>query len=107
MTCSSCLRCSQYVMRTPFVNSRSNFCATAYFHMFGNVDWSRDVIIQDGAVDALDHGSHNFAFGGRIGIDATRKLPGDGYTRGWPIPIEMSDEIKERVTRRWKAYGVR
>ncbi len=81
--------------------------AETYFHMFGNVDWSRDVIIQDGAVDALDHGSHNFAFGGRMGIDATRKLPEEGYTRGWPIPIEMSDEIKERVTRRWKVYGVR
>ena len=77
----------------------------AYFHLFSNVDWSRDVIIQDGPVDALDHGSHHFAFGGRIGIDATRKLPAEGYTRGWPIPITMSEEIKERVTRRWQQYG--
>ncbi len=77
----------------------------AYFHLFGNVDWSRDVIIQDGPVDALDHASYNFAFGGRIGIDATRKLPGEGYTRGWPDPIEMSAEIKERVARRWLQYG--
>ena len=77
----------------------------AYFHMFGNVDWSRDVIIQDGMVDALDHASYNFAFGGKIGIDATRKLPAEGYTRGWPTPIEMSETIKERVTRRWQTYG--
>lgn len=77
----------------------------AYFHLWGNVDWGRDVIVQDGPVDALDHGSHHFAFGGRIGIDATRKLPEEGYTRGWPTPIEMSEEIKARVTRRWSVYG--
>lgn len=79
--------------------------AEALFHMFGNVDWSRDVIIQDGPVDALDHGSHNFAFGGKIGIDATHKLPEEGYTRGWPTPIAMTAEIRERVTRRWTLYG--
>jgi len=78
----------------------------ALFHMFGNVDWSRDVIIQDGPVDALDHASYNFAFGGKIGIDATRKLPEEGYTREWPTLVRMSDEIKERVTRRWKLYGL-
>ncbi len=78
----------------------------ALFHMFGNVDWSRDVIIQDGPVDALDHASYNFAFGGKIGIDATRKLPAEGYTRDWPKLVRMSDEIKERVTRRWGVYGL-
>ena len=77
----------------------------AYFHLFGNVDWSRDVIIQDGMVDALDHGSYNFAFGGKIGIDATRKLPAEGYTRGWPTLVGMSEEIRARVTRRWSNYG--
>lgn len=79
--------------------------AEAYFHMFGNVDWSRDAIIQSGPVDALDHSSYHFAFGGRIGIDATRKLPDEGYLREWPQSIEMSEEIKERVRRRWSMYG--
>jgi 4-hydroxy-3-polyprenylbenzoate decarboxylase len=74
--------------------------------MFGNVDWSRDVIIQDGPVDALDHASYNFAFGGKIGIDATRKWPEEGYARDWPELVRMSDEIKERVTRRWELYGL-
>ena len=78
----------------------------ALFHMFGNVDWSRDVIIQDGPVDALDHASYNFAFGGKIGIDATRKLPAEGYARDWPELVRMSDDIKARVTRRWKLYGL-
>ena len=78
----------------------------ALFHMFGNVDWSRDVIIQDGPVDALDHASYHFAYGGKIGIDATRKLPAEGYHRHWPTLATMSDEIKERVSRRWGLYGL-
>lgn len=78
----------------------------ALFHMFGNVDWSRDVIIQEGPVDALDHASYRFAFGGKIGIDATRKLPEEGYTRGWPTPITMREDIRDRVTRRWSQYGL-
>ncbi len=44
-------------------------------------------------------------YGGKIGIDATRKLPAEGYTRGWPTPVEMSESIKERVSRRWSMYG--
>jgi len=77
----------------------------ALFHMFGNVDWSRDVIIQNGPVDALDHASYNFALGGKIGIDATRKLSAEGYAREWPELVRMSNAIRERVTRRWKLYG--
>ena len=78
----------------------------AFFHMLGNVDWRRDVIIQDGPVDALDHASYRFAFGGKIGIDATRKWPEEGYERTWPELVQMSQEIKERVTRRWELYGL-
>ena len=78
----------------------------ALFHLFGNVDWSRDVIIQDGPVDALDYASRHVAFGGKIGIDATRKLSSEGYAREWPSPVSMNKEIKERVTRRWKMYGL-
>jgi 4-hydroxy-3-polyprenylbenzoate decarboxylase len=78
----------------------------ALFHLFGNVDWSRDVIIQDGPVDALDYASRHVAFGGKIGIDATRKLSSEGYAREWPSQVSMNKEIKERVTRRWKMYGL-
>ncbi len=78
----------------------------AWFHMLGNVDWMRDVVIQDGPVDALDHASYRFAFGGKIGIDATRKWPEEGYSREWPTLVSMSEEIKERVSRRWEMYGL-
>jgi 4-hydroxy-3-polyprenylbenzoate decarboxylase len=56
------------------------------------VDWSHDVVIADGAVDHLDHASHQHSFGGKIGIDATAKLPEEGYLRQWPEVAQMSPE---------------
>jgi len=68
----------------------------------GNVDWSRDIVVVEGAVDHLDHASYRHSFGGKIGIDATAKGPDEGYTRGWPEVIRMSDDVKSRVDALWK-----
>ncbi len=38
-----------------------------------NVDWRRDVTLVDGPVDQLDHSAIQDSYGGKIGIDATRK----------------------------------
>jgi 4-hydroxy-3-polyprenylbenzoate decarboxylase len=73
---------------------------------FGNVDYARDMLLTEGPVDHLDHASYQQFFGGKIGIDATRKLPGEGYTRGWPQEAVMSPEVVSRVDRRWKEYGL-
>jgi 4-hydroxy-3-polyprenylbenzoate decarboxylase len=78
----------------------------AYWQMLGNVDWARDVVIQEGPTDALDHASYRFAYGGKIGIDATAKGPADGYPRAWPEPVAMAEGIREMVTRRWAEYGI-
>lgn len=80
--------------------------AEAYWQMLGNVDWAHDVIIQEGPTDALDHASYRFAYGGKIGIDATAKGPGDGYTRGWPERAEITGAITDLVSRRWDEYGL-
>jgi 4-hydroxy-3-polyprenylbenzoate decarboxylase len=72
----------------------------------GNVDWSRDVVIVEGPVDHLDHASYRHSFGGKIGVDATAKGPDEGYTRGWPEVIRMSDEVKQRVDEKWKELGL-
>jgi 4-hydroxy-3-polyprenylbenzoate decarboxylase len=77
----------------------------ALFHALGNVDWSRDVVIQQGPTDALDHASYHFAFGGRIGIDATRKLPQEGYKRHWPELVAMDPAVKERIDALWQNLG--
>jgi len=76
------------------------------FHMCANVDPRRDVCVVDGPVDVLDHASPYCGTGSKIGIDATRKLPGEGLVRPWPERIEMSPEIKRLVTERWGEYGI-
>jgi len=78
----------------------------AMFYALNNVDWARDVVIQEGPVDALDHASYRPNLGGKIGIDATAKGPGDGYTRTWPEEIRMSKEVKALVDQKWASYGL-
>jgi 4-hydroxy-3-polyprenylbenzoate decarboxylase len=73
---------------------------------FGNVDYSRDLLLTEGPVDHLDHSSYMQFFGGKVGIDATAKLPTEGYTRGWPDAIVQDPLVVDRVTRRWKEYGL-
>ncbi len=72
----------------------------------GNVDWSHDLLIMDGAVDHLDHASRQHSFGGKIGIDATAKLPEEGYTRGWPEVIRMDPRVKAQVDELWIQLGL-
>ena len=38
-------------------------------------------------------------YAGRLGIDAT-------FKPGYPDPLEMTEEIRERVNTRWKDYGI-
>src|SRR5436190_1659837 len=71
-----------------------------------NVDPARDVVLADGPLDHLDHAPTMQFHGGKLGIDATAKGPADGYERGWPDPIRMSDEVRERVTSRWDELGI-
>lgn len=72
----------------------------------GNVDWSKDAVITQGPVDHLDHASYQHSFGGKIGIDATAKLPEEGYKRGWPKPIEMDPDVKARIEAIWDQLGL-
>jgi 4-hydroxy-3-polyprenylbenzoate decarboxylase len=73
---------------------------------FGNVDYAHDLLATSGPVDHLDHGSYQQFWGGKIGIDATRKWPEEGYTRGWPPMALMAPDVKAVVDRRWKEYGL-
>ncbi len=45
---------------------------------FNNVDPSRDILISKGPLDRLDHSSNLESFGYKMGIDATKPLPGRG-----------------------------
>ena len=80
--------------------------AEVLFYAGANVDPKRDVVLSEGPLDHLDHAPERQFFGGKLGIDATAKWPEEG-ARPWPDEIEMSQEIKELVTRRWTEYGLR
>ena len=36
-------------------------------------------------------------FGSKLGIDATKKLPGEGFKRPWPPLIQMNEEVCRRI----------
>jgi 4-hydroxy-3-polyprenylbenzoate decarboxylase len=74
----------------------------AAWQALGNVDWSRDAVIDLGPVDQLDHAASQLSFGGKVGLDATAKWPEEGYPRTWPEVVEMSAEVKGRVDQIWK-----
>jgi 4-hydroxy-3-polyprenylbenzoate decarboxylase len=79
--------------------------AEVAWRAFGNVDYSRDLTVVEGVVDHLDHASYQQFYGGKAGIDATRKLPEEGYRRGWPEMITSDPMTSAKVDRRWKEYG--
>ena len=67
-----------------------------------NIDPERDIQFVMGPVDSLDHASRLPNYGSKMGIDATRKWPGEGFARPWPDVIEMPAGVKQRVDELWK-----
>jgi len=62
-----------------------------------HIDPERDIEFNIGAVDILDHAARAFGYGSRMGVDATRKLPEEGFARRWPDELKMSAEVREKV----------
>jgi len=71
-----------------------------------NIDPERDIQFVMGPVDSLDHSSRLPNYGSKMGIDATRKWPGEGFTRPWPGVITMDADVKRRVDDLWKKAGL-
>ncbi|NLX12735.1 MAG: UbiD family decarboxylase [Phycisphaerales bacterium] len=76
------------------------------FHIGANVDPRRDTTIVDGPLDILDHAAPYEGVGSKMGIDATRKIPGEGPIRRWPMELSMSPENQEKVALRWAEFGL-
>ena len=74
--------------------------------VLNNIDPERDIQFTLGPVDSLDHASRLPDFGSKMGVDATRKWPTEGFTRPWPDEIRMDEKTKARVTKRWKEFGL-
>jgi len=64
---------------------------------YGAASPQRDSIFTKGPADVLDHATSEMAVGTKLGIDATRKLAGEGFRRPWPPLIRMSDEVRRKV----------
>jgi 4-hydroxy-3-polyprenylbenzoate decarboxylase len=74
--------------------------------VFNNIDPERDIQYTLGPVDSLDHASRLPNFGSKMGIDATRKWPTEGFTRPWPDEILMDEKTKALVDKKWKDLGI-
>ena len=71
-----------------------------------NIDAKRDVFFAEGPIDVLDHASVAMGFGGKLGVDATRKWKEEGFTREWPEVLAMPAEVVARVDAMWKELGL-
>jgi len=71
-----------------------------------HIDPERDIEFSFGPIDSLDHASRLPNYGSKMGIDATRKWPGEGFSRPWPDVLEMTPEVKRRVDELWERAGL-
>jgi 4-hydroxy-3-polyprenylbenzoate decarboxylase len=70
------------------------------------VDPARDtLIVENTPIDYLDFASPVSGLGGKMGLDATNKWPGE-TNREWGTPIVMDRAVKARVDGIWKDLGL-
>lgn len=72
------------------------------FRLCANTDPQRDAIFTRGPADVLDHATSEMGIGSKMGIDATRKLPGEGFKREWPPLIKMDEAVRTKVEQLFK-----
>jgi 4-hydroxy-3-polyprenylbenzoate decarboxylase len=71
-----------------------------------HIDPERDIQFTLGPIDSLDHASRLPNYGSKMGIDATRKWPAEGFNRPWPKEIVMDTVTKSRINALWKKLGL-
>ncbi len=67
------------------------------FRLCANTDPQRDTIFTKGPADVLDHATSELAIGSKLGFDATKKIPGEGFKREWPPLIKMDEAVKKKI----------
>ena len=67
------------------------------FHLCANTDPQRDSLFTKGPSDVLDHATSEIAMGSKMGMDATKKLPGEGFKRTWPPLIKMDESVRKKI----------
>ena len=75
------------------------------FRLCANTDPERDSTIIRNPSDSLDHAPTLQNIGSHMGLDATRKLPGENYHRQWPELVKMTEEAQALVDALQKKTG--
>ncbi|MEQ1853109.1 MAG: hypothetical protein ABMA01_16140 [Chthoniobacteraceae bacterium] len=73
------------------------------FRLCANTDPQRDSIFTKGPSDVLDHAPSEIAIGSKLGLDATKKLPGEGFKRPWLPLIRMDAAAKAKMGKLFNA----
>lgn len=74
--------------------------------MTTRMDPVRDtVLVENTPIDYLDFASPVSGLGGKMGLDATNKWPGE-TNREWGRPITMDPVVKNRVDQIWQELGL-
>ncbi len=76
------------------------------FRLCANTDPQRDSTFIKSPCDALDHAQSVPCIGSHMGLDATRKLPGEGYSRAWPELLKMDPAVQARVASLVRAAAI-
>ncbi len=79
--------------------------AEVAWKVLNHIDPERDFEFAMGPIDELDHASRQPCYGSHVGIDATRKLPGEGFARRWPDEIVMDPETRRKIDLLWPKLG--
>ncbi len=78
----------------------------AWWVALNNLDPERDARFTMGPIDVLDHSSRAFTYGSKMGLDATRKWPEEGFERPWPGRVVMDAATDARIRARWAELGI-
>jgi 4-hydroxy-3-polyprenylbenzoate decarboxylase len=79
----------------------------AWWVALNNIDPERDARFTMGPMDVLDHSSRAFTYGSKMGLDATKKFPEEGFVREWPGVITMDPAVKSTVDAMWTRLGIK
>jgi 4-hydroxy-3-polyprenylbenzoate decarboxylase len=66
-----------------------------------HIDPERDIQFTRGPVDDLDCAAPLPAYGSKMGVDATRKWPSEGFTREWPRRVTTTEAVGRRAAELW------
>ena len=84
-------------LRERIPDSYAHNTSEVLFRLCANTDPQRDSIFTKGPSDVLDHATSEIASGSKLGIDATKKLPGEGFKRPWSPLIKMNKQVQAKI----------